>query len=223
MAQLSAAAVAKLVKELRALQSEPIDGVKVLVNEDNVGEVQAEYEGPAGTPFEGGLFRMKLVFGADFPASPPKGFFLTKIFHPNVSAAGEICVNVLKRDWAPDVGLRHVLTVVRCLLVEPNPDSALNDEAGKLLNEGFEEFAKKARLMTSIHARKPSVLTAAGGANAVNADGLGAAADGKEGGAPAGSGGAAAGGAPAAVAAGGVGKPRPAAAKDAKKRSLKRL
>ena len=53
----------------------------------------------------------------------------------------------------------------------PAPCAALNEEAGKLLLEGFEDFAKKARLMTSIHAaRKPSVLTAAGGANAVNAD-----------------------------------------------------
>lgn len=53
---------------------------------------------------------------------------MTKIFHPNVSAAGEICVNVLKRDWRPDLGLRHVLTVIRCLLIEPNPESALNEE-----------------------------------------------------------------------------------------------
>lgn len=27
----------------------------------------------AGTPFEGGVFRMKLVFPADYPAAPPKG------------------------------------------------------------------------------------------------------------------------------------------------------
>lgn len=54
---------------------------------------------------------------------PPPGYFLTKIFHPNVSASGEICVNVLKRDWAPDLGLRHVLTVIRCLLIEPNAES----------------------------------------------------------------------------------------------------
>lgn len=27
----------------------------------------------AGTPYEGGLFRMKLVLGEDFPTAPPKG------------------------------------------------------------------------------------------------------------------------------------------------------
>lgn len=66
---------------------------------------------PEGTPYAGGLFRMKLLLGKDFPASPPKGYFLTKIFHPNVGANGEICVNVLKRDWTAELGIRHVLLV----------------------------------------------------------------------------------------------------------------
>jgi hypothetical protein len=31
---------------------------------------------------------MKLVLAEDFPASPPRGFFLTKIYHPNVALNG---------------------------------------------------------------------------------------------------------------------------------------
>ncbi len=54
---------------------------------------------------------MRLVLGKDFPAAPPRGYFLTKIFHPNVGHKGEICVNVLKRDWKAELGLRHVLLV----------------------------------------------------------------------------------------------------------------
>lgn len=77
---------------------------------------------------------------------------MTKIFHPNVSKTGEICVNVLKKDWKPDLGIRHVLLVIRCLLIEPFPESALNEEAGKLLLDDYEDYAKHARLMTSIHA-----------------------------------------------------------------------
>jgi ubiquitin-conjugating enzyme E2 S len=68
--------------------------------------LKAELEGPTGTPFESGLFRLRLMMPSDFPQSPPKGFFITKIFHPNVSSTGEICVNVLKKDWSPDVGIR---------------------------------------------------------------------------------------------------------------------
>ncbi|KAJ1966974.1 hypothetical protein H4R35_006850, partial [Dimargaris xerosporica] len=41
---------------------------------------------------------------------------------------------------------------VKCLLIVPNPESALNEEAGKLLLERYDDYAKHARLMTSIHA-----------------------------------------------------------------------
>ena len=44
-------------------------------------------------------------------------------------------------------------TAHRCLLIEPFPESALNEEAGKLLLEDYEGYAKHARLMTSIHAQ----------------------------------------------------------------------
>ena len=39
------------------------------------------------------------------------GYFLTKVFHPNVADNGEICVNTLKKDWKPDLGIKHVLMV----------------------------------------------------------------------------------------------------------------
>ena len=73
-------------------------------NEEDITEVRATIDGPVGTPYADGLFRMKLVLGKDYPQAPPKGFFLTKIFHPNVSSTGEICVNVLKKDWKPNLG-----------------------------------------------------------------------------------------------------------------------
>ncbi|CEG74352.1 Putative Ubiquitin-conjugating enzyme E2 S [Rhizopus microsporus] len=78
---------------------------------------------------------------------------MTKIFHPNVSDKGEICVNTLKKDWKPELGIRHVLLAIKCLLIVPNPESALNEEAGKLLLEQYEDYAKRARLYTSIQAK----------------------------------------------------------------------
>lgn len=36
---------------------------------------------------------------------------MTRIFHPNIAKNGEICVNTLKKDWKPTLGLRHVLLV----------------------------------------------------------------------------------------------------------------
>lgn len=114
--------------------------------------------------------------GKTFPISPPKGFFLTKIFHPNVSRNGEICVNTLKKDWKQDLGIKHILLVslyqikknnslsvfyvfkvIKCLLIVPNPESALNEEAAKLLLEHYDEYCKRAQMITEIHA-KPTFL-----------------------------------------------------------------
>lgn len=96
---------------------------------------------------------MKLVLGKNFPSEPPKGFFLTKIFHPNVASNGEICVNTLKKDWKAELGIKHILLTIKCLLIVPNPESALNEEAGKLLLEQYEDYSTRAKLYTEIHAK----------------------------------------------------------------------
>jgi ubiquitin-conjugating enzyme E2 S len=80
------------------------------------------------------------------------GRFLTKIFHPNVSSAGEICVNTLKKDWQPTFGIEHILVTVKCLLIYPNPESALDEDAGRALLEDYEQYCMRARTMTSVHA-----------------------------------------------------------------------
>jgi len=143
------------MKELRSLASSSLEGIK-LVLADDIRQISADIEGPVGTPFEGGVFRCKLVLGGDFPSAPPKAYFMTKIFHPNVSKAGEICVNTLKKDWVASHGISHVLMVIRCLLIHPNAESALNEEAGKYLLEKYEDYASRARLMTQIHAKPKS-------------------------------------------------------------------
>ncbi|GMH28296.1 hypothetical protein Nepgr_030139 [Nepenthes gracilis] len=145
--------IKQLAKELKNLDEIPPEGIKVGVNDDDFSTIYADIEGPAATPYENGVFRLKLILTRDFPQSPPKGYFLTKIFHPNIANNGEICVNTLKKDWNPSLGLRHVLLVVRCLLIEPFPESALNEQAGKMLLENYEEYARVARLYTGIHGK----------------------------------------------------------------------
>jgi ubiquitin-conjugating enzyme E2 S len=108
---------------------------------------------------------MKLVLPKEFPASPPLGFFLTKIFHPNVASNGAICVNTLKRDWKPEHGIRHILLTIKCLLIYPNPESALNEEAGRLLLEHYEDYSSRARMMTGIHAKPSRVPDTAAGSS----------------------------------------------------------
>ncbi|BHF64591.1 ubiquitin-conjugating enzyme E2 S [Sparganum proliferum] len=131
-------------KEIRAILDDEIDGVSLELNEQDLTDLKASIVGPRDTPFENGLFLIRLLLPTNYPAEPPKGFFLTKIFHPNVNPrTGEICVDTLKKEWNP--------TLV------PNPESALNEEAGRLLLEDYDEYTRQARIFTSVHAQGPAV------------------------------------------------------------------
>lgn len=145
--------ISRLMGEIRELVRSPPEGVEYIASEDSsVSEIHAFIDGPEETPFYGGRFRMKLVLSEDYPNSPPKGYFLTKIYHPNIANNGDICVNTLKRDWNPSVTIKHILQVIRCLLIVPFPESSLNDEAGKLFMDSYEDFAARAKIMTEVHA-----------------------------------------------------------------------
>lgn len=142
------------MRQLRDIVEHPIDCVALLPSRD-LSEVWFELDGPEGTPFSEGRFVIVLQFGEQYPDVPPRGSFRTPIFHPNVApATGEICVNTLKKDWQASMGLRHILVVVRCLLVEPNPESALHEEAGRLIIEDYNSYTRQALMMTRVHARR---------------------------------------------------------------------
>ena len=80
--------VGVIAKQLGELASKPPDAVCPVVNYADALDIQADIFGPVDTPYYKGVFRVKLVLEEDFPASAPKGYFMTKIFHPNVSEKG---------------------------------------------------------------------------------------------------------------------------------------
>lgn len=51
--------------------------------------------------------------------------------------------------------IKDVLVVISCLLIEPNPDSALNANAARLFQEDYKVFEARVRTLTGVHARVP--------------------------------------------------------------------
>lgn len=66
--------VKRVQRELCTLLKEEIGGISVKPNEE-MSTVEAEISGPENTPFEGGVFRVRLVLDAEYPETPPKGTF----------------------------------------------------------------------------------------------------------------------------------------------------
>lgn len=126
---------------------------------DELTQLDILLAGPEGTPYAAGVYKLHLEMPATYPHAPPTAHFRTRIWHPNVEeATGAVCVDTLKRDWRAALTLRDVLVTISCLLIQPNPASALNAEAGALLQEDWEAFCRRARLMTGIHAQVPREL-----------------------------------------------------------------
>lgn len=143
-----------LSKQQCELIDSPPAGVRFISNPDDITDIQADIDGPVGTPYERGVFRCVLKLDNNFPVQPPKGYFLTKIFHPNISSHGEICVNTLKKDWDVNkFSLSNIFKVISCLLIVPFPESSLNEEAGRMFMEDYGEYARIAKLYTQVHAK----------------------------------------------------------------------
>ncbi len=49
----------------------------------------------------GGIFKAELFLPDDYPMTPPKIRFLTRIYHPNIDKLGRICLDVLKSEHRP--------------------------------------------------------------------------------------------------------------------------
>lgn len=74
--------------------------------------------------------------------------FRTKIYHPNVSNddKGSMCLGLLRADeWKPPNKVVSVLRLIQTLLIEPNPDDAIEPSIANEYREnraGFEKSAK---------------------------------------------------------------------------------
>ncbi len=81
-------------------------------NSDDLTQLTIFLTGPRETPYSQGVWKLLLKIPEDYPKSPPRASFRTKIWHPNVEEnSGSVCVDTLKKDWEPKLTLRDVLIV----------------------------------------------------------------------------------------------------------------
>ncbi|KAJ1835576.1 ubiquitin-conjugating enzyme E2 N [Coemansia sp. RSA 2706] len=120
----------RIMKEVERLSRDPVPGIQVDMIGGNIRYFDVGMAGPSQSPYEGGLFKLELFLPEDYPMSPPKVRFLTKMYHPNIDKLGRICLDILKDKWSPALQIRTVLLSIQALLSAPNPDDPLaNDVA----------------------------------------------------------------------------------------------
>ncbi|XP_020539450.1 ubiquitin-conjugating enzyme E2 5 isoform X5 [Jatropha curcas] len=107
-----------------------IDVMKLMMNDyavelinDRINEIHVEFHGPKESPYEGGIWKIKVALPDAYPYEHPSIVFLNKIFHPNIG--------LVMYAWMSSSN--HG---VQCLLLlYPNPSHPMNRDAAFLLTK----------------------------------------------------------------------------------------
>lgn len=143
-----AARISKELKDLLAKESWDIEA-KDIYRWDVV------FRGPEAcrSPYEDGRWLVEISFPPDYPWKAPKVKFITKIFHPNISASGEVCDKSFSENWtAKNTVASSIFPFIETLLLEPDHSNPINSKAAELLLKDPDAFHHEAALWTKKYA-----------------------------------------------------------------------
>ncbi|XP_070379417.1 ubiquitin-conjugating enzyme E2 D2-like [Dermacentor albipictus] len=147
------ATLQRIKKELDEMTSDPPSNCSAGLNDSgDMFNWQATISGPEKTPFEGGVFKLSIFFPNDYPFKPPQVKFITKIYHPNISTHGDICLDILKSQWSPALSIAKVLLSICVLMCEPNPDDPLVPDVASVYKNNCAQYNATARKWTKEYA-----------------------------------------------------------------------
>ena len=138
-----------------------------LVN-DNIHHWIITMTGPKGSPYEGGLFRIKADFPEDYPNHGPELKFINKIYHLNVNFTddpGHICINSIN-SWRltgkvrdqPFYTMKQALFDIFSLFYKQGVDSAYDQNMAELYKKHKDQFDQEARRWTQLYASMASMM-----------------------------------------------------------------
>ena len=144
---MSNPSTARLLKEFQEILKNPTEGIEASPNNDNLKNWTAVIFGPENTPYEDGIFILKMVFSDLYPGKPPEVRFVSEMFHPNVYSkeegskhspdmTGIICLDIFSSAWSPALGITSILLSIRSLLDSPNPHALRTPNASTALAGG---------------------------------------------------------------------------------------
>ncbi|XP_060857344.1 SUMO-conjugating enzyme UBC9-B-like [Metopolophium dirhodum] len=157
---MSGIAVSRLLKERKAWRKNHPFGftAKPAKNQDgtlNLMVWECLIPGRMGTPWENGLYFLRMTFKDDYPLSPPKCRFEPPLFHPNVYPSGTVCLSILdeEKDYCPDITIKQLLLGIQYLLNEPNINDPAQAEAYRIYCQNRLEYNNRVRAQAKVMPR----------------------------------------------------------------------
>ena len=145
--------IQRIKKEIDDIRRDTSSGVLISQDEANPSHLTGTITGPPDTPYAGGTFHVDITIPGDYPFSPPKMKFTTKIWHPNVSSVtGAICLDILKDQWSPALTMKTALMSLQALMCAPEPNDPQDAEVATMYKNNLDRFNSTASFWTECHA-----------------------------------------------------------------------
>jgi ubiquitin-conjugating enzyme E2 D/E len=141
-------ALPRIKKELQEITRDPPCSCSAGPEGNDLLHWSGTIIGPEDTPYEGGIFCVDIVFPPDYPFKAPQITFKTKIYHPNISPKGAICLDILKDKWAPALTISKVLLSICSLFGDANPSDPLVPDIARQYTSDRAAFDRTAREWT---------------------------------------------------------------------------
>ena len=143
----------RLTKDLAEI-NELLPGVDIRFPDPNKIKEFIVTFSPAQGIWHRGKFEFKFEIPRNWPYDRPKIKILTKVWHPNISEDGPVCLNILRDNYNPTLTITQLIVGLQYLFNEPNPQSPLNIPAAEQYNKAFELFKNKAEEYIDLYCPK---------------------------------------------------------------------
>ena len=143
----------RILKEFDILNnSKVIPIVKCELINNDINNWKVSFKGSSCSPYEDGIFQLKVTLKNDFPEKRPWIYFITKMFHPNVRQSdGLISLNLLY-GWVKTMTIEEIINGFIQVMDNPKKGVGYGEEPQQLLEKDEEAFFEKVEEYTMKYA-----------------------------------------------------------------------
>ncbi|KAJ1494750.1 ubiquitin-conjugating enzyme/RWD-like protein [Baffinella frigidus] len=113
-------AIKRILSEVKKMMADPSPEFEAHPVEDNLFDWHFVLRGPAGTPFEGGLYHGRIILPSQYPHKPPEFMFLSPTGRFEVGK--KICLSISQHHpelWQPGWDIRTALIAIQSFMPTP--------------------------------------------------------------------------------------------------------
>ena len=116
--------ILRIIRDIMEIINDPINGIEVKLNKENIFNQTALIIGPKDTPYFGGYYFFDIKFPKSYPKKPPIVTMKTIDgiirFNPNLYENGKVCLSILGTwsgpSWTRIMTLKVILISIRSLM-----------------------------------------------------------------------------------------------------------